>query len=174
MKSWFRKPHAHQDTTDLPLYKRRACFMREADHALFDCLQQVAGQAYHIFVKVKLSELVEPQVESGNRVHQLHWIKVHRQTIDFLLCRRHDRVPMVAVCVLPKTEYAKRGVSAQDVTDVVLRDIGLPKLTLLEKKRYDPEDLKKKLKVAMAESQDQSTHAGGNPAGEVTFNPVPN
>jgi len=103
MKSWFSKP-AHQDTTDLPLYRRRAHFFREADSAMFDCLQKAVGQAYHVFVKVKLSELVEPQVETGNRVHQLHWIKVHRQTVDFLICRKHDLEPLVAIRLLPKAE----------------------------------------------------------------------
>lgn len=175
MRSWFSKSAPHQDSTDLPLYKRRARFMREADLALLDCLQQVVGQAYYIFPKVKLSELVEPQTESGNRVHQLHWIKVHRQTIDFLLCRRHDMEPMVAVCALPKAEYARRGLSAQDVVDVVLRDIGLPKLTLPEKSKYDPDDLKKKLRVALAEHQDQNTPADGRaPPANPTRTPVPN
>jgi len=164
MRSWFTKP-AHQDSTDLPLYKRRGYFMRDADRVLFDVLLRVVGQAYHIFAKVKLSELVEPQTETGNRVHQLHWIKVHRQVIDFLLCRRHDMEPLVAVRVLPKTEYAQRGLAPPDVVDVVLRDIGLPKLTLPEKKSYDPDDLKKKLRIAMAENQpgDGSGAGDGNP-----------
>lgn len=159
MKSWFSKP-AHQDTTDLPLYKRRTFFLRESDRVLFDCLQQVLGQAYHVFVKVKLSELVEPQTETGNRVHQLHWIKVHRQTVDFLICRKHDMVPLVAIRLLSKAEYARRGVSAHDVIDTVLRDIGLPSITLLEKKRFDPQDLKKKLKIAMAEHQEPAAPSG--------------
>jgi len=161
MKSWFGKP-AHQDSTDLPLYRRRGQFLRDADRALFASLQRLLGQAYHIFVKVKLSELVEPQVESGNRVHQLHWIKVHRQTVDFLVCRRHDMAPLVAIRVLPKAEYARRGLTAHDVVDTVLRDIGLPRITLPEKKSYDPEDLKKKVKVALAEGQEASTSPGGD------------
>jgi len=156
MRSWFSKP-SHKDSTDLPLYKRRAEFLRETDRALFEALQQVGGNAYQIFAKVKLSQLVEPQVESGNRVHQMHWIKVHRQCIDFLVCRRHDMEPLVAVRLLPKTEYAKRGLASYDVIDVVLRDIGLPKLTLVEKKSYDVDGLKKKLKIAMAENQPRET-----------------
>lgn len=163
MKSWFRKA-PHQDSTDLPLYKRREYFLRDADRVLFDTLDRVLGQAYRVFVKVKLSELVEPQVESGNRVHQLHWIKVHRQTIDFLICRRHDMQPLVAIRIIPKSEYARRGLSPQDVVDTVLRDIGLPSLTLTERKSYDPEDLKKKLRVAMAENQQQGASAIGGQA----------
>lgn len=159
MRSWFSKP-VHQDSTDLPLYKRRGYFMRDADRALFDALEQVLGGAYHVFVKVKLSELVEPQTESGNRIHQLHWIKVHRQTIDFLICRRHDMQPLLAIRLLSKTDYARHGVTAHDVIDTVLRDIGFPKLTLVEKKRYDPEDLKKKLRIALAESQGQADPPG--------------
>lgn len=159
MKSWFNKT-PHQDTTDLPLYQRRGRFLSESDRALFDALHQVLGQAYHVFVKVKLSELVEPQVESGNRIHQLHWIKVHRQTVDFIVCRRHDMEPLVALRVFPKTEYARRGLAAYDIVDTVLRDIGLTKITLIEKKRYDVDDLKKKLKIAMAESQEQSALSG--------------
>lgn len=173
MKSWFSRQAPHQDSTDLPLYRRRAGFMREADRTMFECLQKVAGQAYHIFPKVKLSQLVEPQAESGNRVHQLHWIKVHRQTIDFLLCRRHDMEPMVALCILPKTEYARRGLAAQDVTDVVLRDIGLPKITFPERGQYDPDDLKKKLRIALAERQSQSASGDGNQAGSPTYTPAP-
>jgi len=172
MKSWFSKP-PHQDSTDLPLYKRRGRFMREVDRTLFESLRQVVGQAYHVFVKVKLSELVEPQVESGNRVHQLHWIKVHRQTVDFLICRRHDMEPLVAIRVLPKTEYARRGLSPHDIIDTVLRDIGLPNVTLTEKSRYDPEDLKKRLRIATAENQQQSAGgAGGNPRSSI--DPMPN
>lgn len=164
MRSWFSKP-AHQDSTDLPLYKRRRCFLRESDRALFDCLQRVLGQAYHVFVKVKLSELVEPQVETGNRVHQLHWIKVHRQTIDFLICRKHDMAPLVAIRLLSKKEYAQRGLSAHDVMDSVLRDIGLPRITLTGRKSYDLEDLKKKLKIAMAEYQDPAAAPGTSDGG---------
>jgi len=173
MKSWFSKP-AHQDSTDLPLYKRRGEFLRESDRAMFDCLQRVLGQAYHAFVKVKLSELVEPQVESGNRVHQLHWIKVHRQTVDFLVCRKHDMQPLVAIRLLPKTEYARRGVAAHDVIDTVLRDIGLPRITFAEKKHYDPDDLKKKLKVAMAENQDAPTATGNSGRGNTPQTSAPN
>lgn len=167
MRSWFGRP-AHQDSTDLPLYKRRGHFLRDMDRTVFECLQNVVGQAYHVFVKVKLSELVEPQVESGNRFHQLHWIKVHRQTVDFLICRRHDLAPLVAIRVLPKSEYARRGLSAHDVIDTVLRDIDLPKLTLVEKTSYDPDDLKKKIRIAMAEGQEQaasSARDGRNDSG---------
>jgi len=159
MKTWFSKP-PHQDTTDLPLYQRRTCFLRESDRTVFSALQQVLGQAYHVFAKVKLSELVEPQVESGNRIHQLHWIKVHRQTVDFLICRRHDMEPLVAIRVFPKAEYARRGLSAYDTVDTVLRDIGLPKISLVEKKHYDPEDLKKRIKIAMAETQGHGSSPG--------------
>lgn len=173
MKSWFSKP-AHQDSTDLPLYKRRSRFLREVDRALFDCLHKVLGQAYHVFVKVKLSELVEPQTESGNRVHQLHWIKVHRQTVNFLVCRRHDMEPLVAVRLLPKTEYVRRGLAAQDTIDTVLRDIGLPCLTLTEKKTFDPEDLKKKLKIAMAEGQHQDPASTGSGRNDSSHPTVPN
>lgn len=173
MRSWFRKP-AHQDSTDLPLYKRRPRFLRESDHALFDCLQRVLGQAYHVFVKVKLSELVEPVVESGNRVHQLHWIKVHRQTIDFLICRQHDKAPLVALRVLPKMEFARRGIAAHDIIDTVLRDIGLPCVTLPERKSYDPEDLKKRLKIAMAEGQEAAAATGGGESDDSPRNPAPN
>lgn len=161
MKSWFSKP-AHQDTTDLPLYRRRARFLREADSAMFDCLQKVLGQAYHVFVKVKLSELVEPQVETGNRVHQLHWIKVHRQTVDFLICRKHDLEPLVAIRLLPKAEYARRRLSAHDVVDSVLRDIGLACIVLVEKKSYEPEEIKKRVRVAMAESQAADAEEAGH------------
>lgn len=173
MKHWFSKP-AHHDSTDLPLYKRRGHFLRDADRAMFDALRQALGQAYHVFAKVKLSELVEPQSESGNRVHQLHWIKVHRQTIDFLVCRRHDLEPLVAIRVLPKAEYARRGLAAQDVMDTVLRDIGFPKVTLVEKKSYDPEDLKKKLKIALAESQENAEAAARRDAGNPSQAKVPN
>lgn len=173
MRSWFRKS-AHQDSTDLPLYKRRGSFLRESDRALFDCLQHVLGQAYHVFVKVKLSELVEPVVESGNRVHQLHWIKVHRQTIDFLICRKHDKAPLVALRLLPKMEFARRGLAAHDVIDTVLRDIALPCITLSERTSYDPEDLKKKLKVAMAEGQEAAATAGGGENGGSPRKPAPN
>ena len=173
MKSWFGKP-AHQDSTDLPLYKRRDCFLREADQTLFDCLRQVLGQAYHVFVKVKLSELVEPQTESGNRIHQLHWIQVHRQTIDFLICRRHDLEPLVAVRLLSKAEYARRGLMPQDVIDTVLRDIGLPKITLTERKSYDPEDLKKKLRFAMAENQQPGPVSGQRDGNNTPYTSAPN
>lgn len=173
MRSWFGKS-AHQDSTDLPLYKRRDSFLRESDRALFDCLQGVLGRAYHVFVKVKLSELVEPVVESGNRIHQLHWIKVHRQTIDFLICRKHDKAPLVALRLVPKMEFARRGLAAHDVIDTVLRDIGLPCITLSERRSYDPDDLKKKLRIAMAESQEAATAAGGGESGGSRRNPSPN
>lgn len=169
MRSWFSKP-SHKDSTDLPLYRRRDLFLRESDRVLFEVLQQVVGSAYQIFAKVKLSELVEPRVENGNRVHQMHWIKVHRQCIDFLVCRRHDMEPLVAVRLLPKAEYAKRGLSPYDVIDVVLRDIGLPKLTLVEKKTYDAESLKKKLRIAMAENQPRDTPPAPGDGGSTTRN----
>jgi hypothetical protein len=134
--------------------------MRQADKALFEALQQILGRGYVVFAKVKLSELVEPQVESGNRVHQLHWIKVHRQTVDFLLCRRGDMEPLVALRVLAKTEYARRGLGAHDVIDSVLRDINLPRIMLVEKKKYDPADLKQKIRVALAEGQGDPGRSG--------------
>jgi hypothetical protein len=42
----------------------------------------------------------------------------------------------------------------------VLRDIGLPKISLVEKKHYDPEDLKKRIKIAMAETQGHGSSPG--------------
>lgn len=149
MRTWFNKP-AHNDTTDLPLYKRRRDeFMGDAHISLYRALCNIAGQAYHVFPKVKLSELVEPEVETGNRVHQLHWIKVHSQTVDFLVCRKHDMEPLVAVRIFSKSEYAKRGFSSPDVVDTVLSDISLAKVVVAEKKNYDPNDLKQKLKAAL-------------------------
>lgn len=82
--------------------------------------------------------------------------------------------PLVAIRVLPKSDYARRGISAHDVIDTVLRDIGLPRITLSEKKRYDPDDLKKKLKVAMAENQDRSSAAGESGPGDTPQNTAPN
>jgi len=49
--------------------------------------------------------------------------------------------------------------------DVVLRDIGLPKLTVVEQKTYDPDSLRKKLRMAMAENQGRETPPGGRGGG---------
>lgn len=167
MRSWFRKP-LHKDSTDLPLYRRRERFLGRSEQALFDCLQEVLGGGYHVFVKVKLSSLVAPQVHSGNRVHQLHWITVHRQTLDFLVCRKHDMTPRVAIRMRSNGGHTRRGLRAGDVTDSVLRDIGLPRLSISAKRHYDPEALKKRLRAAMAENHDPGTTAGGGPGNDTS------
>ncbi len=162
----FQKKPVHYDTTDLPLYRRRLPFLSDNQRALWRALHQVAGREFAVLARVKLFDLVESDGPGENRNYQLHWIKVHQQSVDFLLCRARDMEPLLAIRQVTAAESARRSFSGPDVVDSVLRDIGLPQLHVKPRDRYDPLGLKKKI-VLMLSTETRSKPAADTSAGTV-------
>ena len=95
--------------------------------------------------------------DGSNRNYQLHWIKVHQQEIDFLLCRPVDMDPVMAIRITSDAESAARRFTGPDVLDTVLKDIGLACMGLRAQTTYDPLDLRKRIQRVMQTAEARSS-----------------
>ena len=142
----------------MPLYKRRPHFMEENESALYKALMRAVDRDLYVLPKVKLFSLVEPQVPGSNRHSQLHWIKGHQQIVDFVLCRKKNMEPVIAIRQMSLVEDLQRPIKGPDMIDTVLRDIALPTLYVRAANKYDAVSLRKRLRLVFGKGDRRAAH----------------
>ncbi|MCA9031798.1 MAG: DUF2726 domain-containing protein [Planctomycetaceae bacterium] len=83
-----------QEAPSLP-YERKPELLTKAERSFFGVLQQSVAGRYHVFVKVRLADLLN--VRKGTGKWQSHFNRIQSKHIDFVLCEKEQVTPLLAI-----------------------------------------------------------------------------
>ncbi|MEZ5943722.1 MAG: DUF2726 domain-containing protein [Planctomycetaceae bacterium] len=87
-------------------YEQNPEFLTKAERSFFGVLQQAVAGRYHIFVKVRLADLLT--VRSGAEKWQSHFNRIQSKHIDFVLCDMEQIAPLLAVELDDKSHQRRK------------------------------------------------------------------
>jgi len=141
-----------------PLYTVREPLLPAEERAYLEILQQVLGEESIIFPKVSLAQIL--MFPGGGREHRIHWSRVQRRSVDFLVCDR-ELVPWLAIKFKPGRRSRKH---RDDPLADSLDAANIPLLRVKPEKTYKRDDVAYRIKLAMSrhdsELSDQSSVTG--------------
>lgn len=120
-------------------YRKKDWLFTRAERAFYDVLEQVAGETYHIYPKVRLVDLV--WLPKNTRQRQGHLNRVLSKHVDFVLCDRQHIAP-VLVIELDDASHDREDRRERDAfVDEALAAAGLDILHIRVQRTYSPQDL---------------------------------
>lgn len=146
-----RRPRPYEE--DHPSYLKRESLLVEHEQKYFAALMKVVGRHARVFPKVRLSDLVQPQgVQPEQR---MHWMRVQRRCVDFLLCSPTNLTPVLAIDLDTRIKKRKREQSpGDDVLDNALKAASIPLLRIRASREYHPQEVLHQIRFALSTSQE--------------------
>jgi hypothetical protein len=120
-------------------YRRIDSLLTPAERAFYEVLQGVVGDDLHLFVKVRLADLVALPRTVDNR--QAHLSRIASKHIDFVLCERRTVAPVLAVELDDSSHQAGPRRQRDALVNDVLQAAGLPLLRVPVKRSYVPDEV---------------------------------
>jgi hypothetical protein len=131
-------------SVSLPGYSARESILSPAERAYLEVLQQILGEAYIIFPKVSLGQILD--FPGARREHRVHWTRVQRRAVDLLVCSR-ELSPVLAIKFKPEYRSKKGGGDPlSDSLDVA----NVPLLRVKPAKDYDIDKVAYRIKLTLA------------------------
>lgn len=134
----------------IPSYRPRTELLTFQEFALYETLREIFDNKNEVLLKVNLAELV--YIPEPDRHYLVHWHRVQRRRLDFLVCSLPMMRPVLAIKMETKAESKKRKKNDRDVLDTVLEDIQLPLLRLKARDRHEVENLVKQISFLLEET----------------------
>jgi len=104
-----------------------ASLLSPAERSFFEVLRQCVGQEFHIFVKVRMEDVLS--LPDGTLSRHSWSGRVRQKHLDFVLCDR-ERICPVLLIELDDSTHQRADVRARDaVKDEILEAAGLPILS---------------------------------------------
>jgi very-short-patch-repair endonuclease len=121
-------------------FRRADSLLSPAERTFFDVLRQGVGREFHIFVKVRMEDVLTLPEETLNR--QTWGSKVRQKHLDFVLCEPQSMCP-VLVIELDDSSHQRADARARDaVKDAILEAAGLPILRVTARREYVVRELR--------------------------------
>lgn len=139
----------------IPFYQSRASLLSDNQRQFYNALLQVVGDNTQIFPKVRLADIVNPP-PSSPQSFRIHWQRVQRRGVDFLLCTPANMAPVLAIRLETRAERKRRRQTGPDVLDDVLDMARIPMLRVEIEERYDPARVARDIRASLA----QKSHGG--------------
>lgn len=144
-------PRPYDDET--PSYLRRESLLLDHEQRYFQALSRVVGDHARVFPKVRLSDLVQPQGVQGDQ--RMHWMRVQRRCVDFLLCSPNNLSPVLAIDLDTRLKKRRREQSpGGDVLDNALKTADIPLLRVRASRDYSPHEVRQQIRFALAVSEE--------------------
>ena len=136
-------------------YRRKNWLLTKAERSFFGVLQQVTGNDYLLFCKVRLADVVDVERNAG----QAAFNRISAKHVDFLLCDPSQVSPVLAIELDDASHGAARRQERDAFVDSVLAAAGLPLLRVPAKQNYVPAELANLIaeKIASASAMTQSS-----------------
>lgn len=129
-------------------FVRKPSFIRYDEKVLFDVLLQVCSDKYHVIPQARLSDLVD--IKSGMRDHENLYLALGEKSVDFLLLRKNDLFPVLAIELNGEYHnwYSQR---SKDATKkMILEFAGIPMLPINKAKSYSNSEIEKVITEAIS------------------------
>ena len=128
-------------------YRKMDHLLTPAERSFYEVLRRIIGDDLHLFVKVRLADLVWLPHDTDNR--QAHVNRVASKHIDFVLCDPHTLAPVLAVELDDSSHAARHRQQRDALVNEVLRSAGLPLLRVAVKKSYVSGEIADRIRSAM-------------------------
>ena len=120
---------------------RKSSFIRFDEKVLFEALLQVCSDKYHVIPQARLSDLVD--IKSGMRDHENLYLAIGEKSVDFLLLRKTDLLPVLAI-ELNGMYHNWNSQQSKDATKkMILEFADIPVIFIEKQKSYSIEELNK-------------------------------
>jgi hypothetical protein len=130
------------EESSLP-YEGRKYLLSAAERSLFGVLEQATQGEYHLFVKVRVADLL--YVKKGATGRQGHLNRVTSKHIDFLLCDRAALSPVLAIELDDRSHDAESRQQRDAFLDAAFAAAGLPLLHVKASRSYDATELARQI-----------------------------
>lgn len=120
-------------------YVRKDFFLSEAERSFYFSLHHVASHKYEVFTKIRIADLID--VPEDVVLHDEYLFKITHKHIDFLLCRKSDIYPLLAIELDDSSHYIHERYERDIFVDAVFKRAGIPLLHLPVKRDYISSEL---------------------------------
>jgi len=156
----------------IPFYQRRSSLLSDNERLYYDTLLQVVGQKSLVFPKVRLADLVNTPPSSPHSF-RLHWQRVQRRCVDFLVCTPANMAPALAIRMETRADRKRRMQLGPDVVDDVLDMSRIPLLRVEVEDQYDPARIARDIRASLARGhKGASMGQPGEESAQVVANPA--
>jgi len=128
-------------------YRRKNFFLTKSEHEFYDNLMKVVGDKYYIFAQTSLPTLVDHKIKGqswrGSFAH------INRKSVDFVLCDRTYISPKLTIELDDKSHQRQDRQSRDREVERILKQAGVPLLRIEDNKRFDTEELIKKVQESV-------------------------
>ena len=124
-------------------YRRKNFFLTKSEREFYDNLIKAVGDKYHIFAQASLPTLVDHKIKGqswrGSFAH------ISRKSVDFVLCDRTYISPKLAIELDDQSHQRQDRQNRDREVERILEQAGVPLLRIDNNKRFDTEELIKKI-----------------------------
>jgi len=132
----------------IPVYQSRNGILSDNEKAYYKILLQVVGSHSQVFPKIRLADIVNPPPAS-NHHYKVHWQRVQRRYVDFLLCTPANLAPVLVIRLESRADKRRRQQEGMDIVDDVLDMAGIPILRADIAPQYDPVAVAREVRAAL-------------------------
>lgn len=149
-------------------YRRKEFLFSRPERAFYDALRVAVGEAYHIFPKVRLADLLD--VQAGGKEFMTHFNRISAKHADFVLCHP-DRVKPLLIIELDDLSHERPDRQMRDAfVDQAVRAAGVPIVHVRTAHAYDPANVAaligREIGFGSVTSPKTATSASGAKCGE--------
>lgn len=116
-------------------YISRGDFLTAAERAFYFSLQHALSSKYEIFAKVRIADLID--VPKDVVMAREYLFKITSKHVDFLLCRKSDIKPILAIELDDSSHYRPDRYDRDVFVDAVFKQADFKLLRIMVKRDYN-------------------------------------
>lgn len=151
-------------------FKRRQQLFTPVEHSFLNLIESAVGHEFRVICRVKLTDLVSLRATKDKKQANLALSKAGSKQLDFVLVRRDDMTPVMAIDLVHKTESGGHKAQKDWFVTGALENANLPHARIKVKSGYTVEDIRECVETKLVpyrRNQQRMAQAG-------VHNPTPN
>lgn len=133
-------------------YRKKGPLFTPAERSFYGVLlQAIDSEKYHVFGKVRVADLLEPQPSRNRSQWQKAFNAISAKHFDFVICKTDDLTPVAAIELDDKTHNQKHRQKRDELLKNICQQSQLPLLRVPVKYAYKTEVLKMMLAKGLEE-----------------------
>lgn len=122
-------------TREIWPYIKKNYFFNQSEREFYYILNDILGDKYLLFSKVRMSDLLYLPKYMHNSYHYLN--KIQSKHIDFLICEKQNIKPLLAIELDGNSHLRDDRIERDEFVDEIFKDADLPILHIKVSNRYD-------------------------------------
>jgi hypothetical protein len=131
-------------------YRRAAALLSPAELQFLAALDAALGGNYRVFAKVRVADLAEVLPGLSPSARQAALNRVAQKHFDFVVCSVHSGEVLCAAELNDSSHSTSRARKRDQFVAKVCEAIGLPLVTFPAARRYDPEEIRRRMGEVLA------------------------